>query len=218
MNLGTRLRTGAISVGVLILVAGCTSSTADGPTSTAVASATASPSVIDPSSILPSTTAPPPSPSPSVVESSAAPSASSGISPQEAADRAAIEAQWVKFWEVYTGILRTPVDQRSPALDAVSVDPAKTNILNAASKLEADGLDYYGNVIVKPYSIEIDSKQGLAVLEDCQDQSGYGSVYVNTGKKRTVGVSDNHTQAGFVRGTDGIWRVQNVQYPTNAPC
>ena len=35
MNLGTRLRAGIMTAGVLILVAGCTSSTADGPTSAA---------------------------------------------------------------------------------------------------------------------------------------------------------------------------------------
>ena len=215
MNLGTRLRAGIMATGVLILVAGCTSSTADGPTSTAVTSVTVSPSVIDPSSLQPSPSAPPSS-SPSVVE----PPASTSLDPaaQEAADRAAIEAQWAQFWTVYTGIIRTPVDQRSAALDAVSIDPAKASVLAAASRLEADELDYYGNVILRPYSIDIQSDQGIAVLEDCQDQSGYGSVYVSTGKKRTVGVPDNHAQAGFVRGADGIWRVQNIQYPTNVPC
>lgn len=216
MNLGRRLRAAGISTGVLILVAGCTSTSADNPTTSAVVSVTVSPSVIDPSSLKPSPSAPPPSPSPSAV----GPSTSGSLDPaaQEAADRAAIEAQWAKFWAVYTGIIRTPTEQRSAALDAVSIDPAKTSVLNAAAKLEAEGLDYYGEVVLRPYSIEIDTDRGDAVLEDCQDQSGYGSLYVDTGRKRTVGVSDNHTQAGFVRGSDGIWRVQNVQYPTNSPC
>lgn len=218
MNRGTRLRAVGLTVGILIVVGGCTTSTADGPSSTAIAPVTVSPSVIDPSSLHPGTSAAPPSPSPSAVEPSTSTAASSEISPQEAADRAAIEAQWTQFWTVYTGIIRTPADQRSAALDLVSIDPAKASVLGAASRLEADGLDYYGSVILRPYSIEIDSEKGIAVLEDCQDQSGYGSVYVKTGKRRTVGVSDNHTQAGFVRGDDGVWRVQNVQYPTNVPC
>lgn len=214
MNLGTRVRGAAIAAGVLVLAAGCTTSSADGPTSTAIVSVTASPSVVDPSTFLPSSSVP----SPSTVESSPLAPPSADISPQEAADRAAIEAQWTEFWSIYTNIVRTPADQRSAVLDSVSIDPAKSKVLSAASKFEADGLDYYGNVILRPYSIQIDSVQGLAILEDCQDQSGYGSVYVSSGKKRTVGVSDNHTQAGLVRGSDGIWRVQNVQYPTNVPC
>ena len=222
-NRGPRLlRAGVLAAGMLILVTACTTSAADGPTTTPMATITGTPSAIDPSSLLPSTSAPPaspsPSPSPSDPGTSVVTTASPDISPQEAADRAAIEAQWAEFWRVYTNIIRTPVDQRSTALDAVSVDPAKSNVLGAASRLEADGLDYYGSVVLRPFSVEIDSSRGVAVLEDCQDQSGYGSLYVETGKKRTVGVSDNNTQAGFVRGTDGVWRVQNVQYPTNVPC
>ena len=215
MNLGPRLRVGAVGAGVVLLLAGCTSGSADAPPTSPVASPTVSPSVIDPSSLVLSSS-PVSSSSPSTVESSAAPSPQSAT--QDESDRAAIEAQWRNFWSVYTGIIRTPADQRAVRLDAVSVEPAKSKILEAASRLESEGLDYYGDVILKPYAIDIDSERGLAVIQDCQDQSGYGSVFVQSGEKRTVGVADNNTQAGFIRGIDGIWRVQNIQYPSNATC
>lgn len=218
MNLGTRLRAGAISAGVFLLVAGCTSSTADGPTSTASVSITASPSVIDPSSLLPSTSDVPPSPSPSVVESSASPPVSSEISPQEAAERAAIEAQWTKFWRTYVDIVRTPAAERADALDSVSVEPTKSRVLKDASDLESQGLDNYGDVVLNLYSIDILNDGASAVVQDCQDQSGFGSVFVGSGKKRTVGIDHNHMQAGLIRGSDGIWRVQTLQYVENQPC
>jgi hypothetical protein len=153
-----------------------------------------------------------------VIDPSSATSGSFDPTAQEAADRAAIAAQWSAFWKVYIGIVKTPEAQRSAALAAVSVDPAKGRVLEAASRLEADGLDYYGDVTLRPYSIDLDEGGRQAVLMDCQDQSRYGSLYVATGKKRTVGVDHNHAQAGFVRGDDGIWRVQDVQYVENVPC
>ena len=217
MNLGTRLRAGIMTAGVLILVAGCTSSTADGPTSTAVTSATVSPSVIDPSSLQPSPSAPPSS-SPSAVEPPASTPASSDISPQEAADRAAIEAQWAKFWRTYVDIVRTPSELRAAALDSVSVDPTKSRVLKDAVDLESAGLDNYGDVLLNVYQIDFLDDGVSAVIQDCQDQSGFGSVFVESGKKRTVGIDHNHMQAGLIRGSDGIWRVQTLQYVENLPC
>lgn len=218
MNRGTRLRAVGLTVGILIVVGGCTTSTADGPSSTAIATVTVSPSVIDPSSLHPGTSASPPSPSPSAVEPSTSTAASSDISPQEAADRAAIEAQWSKFWDVYVGIVRTPADQRSAVLDPVSVDPIKYRILQEAADFESQGLDNYGSVVPKVYQIDFVGSNNQAVIQDCQDQSAYGSLFVGSGKKRTVGVSDNHLQAGLVRSEDGVWKVQTIQAVENIPC
>jgi len=206
------------AIGVLALglaVTGCTTSTADDPTST-VTSSGPSASVVDTSPVASSS--PLPSPSPSVIEVPT-PSASPSLNPeaQELADRAAIEAQWVKFWDVYENIVRTPREDRAAALDSVAVDPMKGKVLAAASNFDAEGLDYYGAVTERPYWV--DSIAGdLAVMRDCQDQSQYGSVYVSSGEKRTVGIDRNSLQAGFIRGPDRIWRVQNVQYLENVPC
>lgn len=216
MNLGPRLRVGAVGAGVIFLVAGCTSGTADAPPSSSVASPTASPSVVEPSSLAPSTSSALPSPSSRGVTSADA--TTSNVSSQEAAERAAIESQWKKFWRIYVDIVRTPSDQREQVLDSVSIDPTKSRVLKDASDLEGEGLDNYGDVILNVYQIDLLNDGDAAVLQDCQDQSGFGSLYVESGRKRTVGVPQNHMQAGLIRGDDGVWRVQTLQYVENQPC
>lgn len=216
MNLGPRLRVGAVGAGVILLVAGCTSGAADAPPSSSVASPTASPSVVDPSSLAPSTSSALPSPSSRRVTSADA--TTSNVSSREAAERAAIESQWKKFWRIYVDIVRTPSDQREQVLDSVSIDPTKSRVLKDASDLEGEGLDNYGDVILNVYQIDLLNDGDAAVLQDCQDQSGFGSLYVESGRKRTVGVPQNHMQAGLIRGDDGVWRVQTLQYVENQPC
>ncbi len=216
MKLTAALRTACVTGAIMALAAGCTTSTADGPSTSPSPSVTASASVVDPSSTPPSSSDPS-SPTPSVAEPSA-PTTATDPAAQEAADRAAIEAQWAAFWKVYAEIVRTPDLDRAAALDLVSVDPLKSRVLKDASDFEAQGIDNYGSVVLDPYNIEFSPDRSSAVIQDCQDQSGFGSLYVATGKKRTVGISGNHAQAGLVRGSDGVWRVQTLQYVENVPC
>jgi len=207
--------------GVALLVAGCTSGSADGTTrsSTSASSAAPTPSVAELSPSASSaaiTSADPASTNPS----SALTQTSESLDPaaQEAADRAAIEAQWAAFWGTYNAIVRTPEDQRSTALGKVAVDPILSEILEAAARFDSQGLDYYGSVVQHPYWTSPVDGQPFAVMRDCQDQGGYGSVYTSTGVKRSVGVNRNSIQAGFVKGTDGVWRVQNFQHLEDVPC
>lgn len=205
MNLGPHLRTVTLAVGVLVLVAGCTSSSADGPTSTAIVSVTVSPSVIDPSSLLPSPTAPA-SPSPS----SQPPPSPTSLDPaaQEAADRAAIEAQWIKFWIAYSDMIRTPDDEREELLSAVATSPLKETMIDEARIAETEGRDNYGSVRHRIYwDIPIEGKP-IATIADCQDQTGTGVVDVNTGEKLSEGVDQVSLRGQMLRGNDGIWRVQ----------
>lgn len=223
MSTRTRLRrTGVITAGLLILVAGCTTSTANGPTTTPMATMSGTPSAIDPSSLRPSSSVAPPSPSPSdpgtpAVTPESTP-VSSDISPQEAADRAAIEAQWIKFWDVYTNIIRTPSDNRDSILSEVSIDPIKSEILDVAKRFEFEGIDYYGSVIHDTYWASAIGGSNYAIIRDCMDQSQYGSLYVSTGETRSTGVPRDHIQGGFTRGDDGVWRVQNFQYIIDVKC
>jgi len=137
---------------------------------------------------------------------------------QEATDRAAIEARWVAFWEVSENIIRTPADMREAALGDVSVDPIKSRILNAANKSASEGIDYYGSVVQHPYWVDPVDGKDFAVMRDCQDQSQYGSIEAASGNKRTVGVARDSLQAGFVRDSESVWRVQNIQFLENVPC
>lgn len=213
--LGPRLRAGAVCAGAVLLVAGCTSSTADAPPSSPTASATASPSVIDPSSPVPGTSSA--APSSGAVDSSA-PLSSSGISPQEAADRAAVEGQWKEFWAVVLGAVRLPDGQRESALAAVAVDPLKSQILAEVRDSAAEGLDRYGSMIEHPYWEQPIGDRDTAVMGDCQDASQTGVLNVSTGKKETAGVVGNNTRATFERGSDQVWRVKEIYYLTDVPC
>jgi hypothetical protein len=216
-----RWRVVMCGLAVALGAAGCTSGSAAGPTTTSPLTF-ASASVIDPSTASVAATASSPvaslTPSVTAGETSSAPPASLDPAAQEAADRAAIEAQWVKFWQVYTDSVRTPIEQRSSALDTVSVDPIRTRLLEAAKRFDDEGLDYWGSVITHPYWVEPVNGQQFAVMRDCQDQSHYGSLVVQTGAIRSVGVENNSLQAGFVLGPDGIWRVQTLNHLGDVPC
>src|SRR5664279_2978355 len=131
-----------------VFIAGCTSSTAEAPTgsSGSGSSVMASPSVADVS------TSPSPSAASSVVTTPPEPatteaSASPDPAAREATDRAAIETQWVAFWDVYNGIVRTPSEQRQRALESVAVDPILSEIVDAAARFDSQRLDYYGSVV-----------------------------------------------------------------------
>jgi len=218
-RIGARLRVALLAGAVALAVASCTSDPADGPTSTS-ASPTATASVIDPlpsSSSAVSSTAMG-SPTASVIDPPTPSSAPSDPVTQEAADRAAIEAQWLAFSKVYDRIIRTPEAERAALIETVTVEPLTTKMLDAAKRLQSQGLDYYGSVIQHPYWVDPVGGQPYAVMRDCQDQSQSGSVWVSTGEKNTVGVERNSLQVGFIRGSDGIWRVQTISNLEDVPC
>jgi hypothetical protein len=161
---------------------------------------------------------PPPTRATPSEETSAGGSSAAARTAQEDADRAEIEAQWRRFWDLYLNSVKTPADKRKAALSQVAVDPILSEVLNAATDFEQQGLDYYGNVTINPYWTRPVNGQPFAIMRDCQDQSKYGSYYVATGKKRSVGVERDSLQVGFLLGNDDVWRVQQLQYLENVPC
>ena len=106
-----------------VLLGGCTSAsgvnieTLDPATSTSTASSTAAAS---PSSSALQNSAPQSS---AVATASPAAGTDSGLPAGEAADRAAVEAQWVKSWDVYLAIATTPAADREALAATVTVDP-----------------------------------------------------------------------------------------------
>ena len=165
----------------------------------------------------PTTASSTPAASPSGVSSSETPG-TDALSAQEAADRAAIEAQWDKVWQVYLVLPHTPEGDRPAIAAAVAVDPAFTNLLTDAKTVEQKGWDSYGQIIHRiSWPQPVDGK-ATAVIADCQDTSQAGSVETSTGNKMTVGVERNPLQGTFVRGQDGVWRVNQVFYLKDEPC
>ena len=141
-----------------------------------------------------------------------------GLSAQETADRAAIESQWNKLWQIYAALPHTAESDR-PALAAeIAVDPALSNLLTDANTLNSKGWDTYGQFTSRiSWPQPVDGK-ATAVIADCQDASQAGSLETSTGNKTTVGVARNPLQGTFVRGQDGVWRVDRVFYLKDEPC
>lgn len=220
MTLGSRLRGGTVAAAVILLAAACTTGTADAPAPSAVTSPTASPSVIDPSSLNPSSRPTPsaPSPAPTDLDSSAPSSGSADISAQEAADRAAITLAWSQFWSVSDNLWRVPESDRAGAASAVAVEPTISQTVEQARVLQEQGLEAYGTPIFHPYWEQNVDGQNVAVMGDCTDTSQTGAQEVATSIKTTVGVPQRNTRATFVRSGDGYWRVQRIEYIVDEPC
>jgi len=212
----------ACAAAVALLVAGCTSTTttADDPTrATASKSPTApTPSVLD---ISPSPNSPNPREGLASSLPATSPNGTAGSpdpAAQEAADRAAIEGQWVKFWEIYRRIARTPEADRPALLHTVAMDPSYSAALKDGENLTDEGLDTYGDVIHHvSWPIPIEGNDN-ATIADCMDQSNAGNYVVVTNEKHSVGVAANNIRGAMSRGSDGIWRVNAILYLTDQPC
>jgi hypothetical protein len=202
------------------LVTGCSGSS--GVNTEDLTSATGSTTI---SATLPSSTAsaspstaPPSTASASTEASPSDAPGTDGLSPQESADRAAIEAQWNRFWQVYLELPHTPEGDRQAMAAEVAVDPGLTNLLTDAKTVEQKGWDSYGQIIHRiSWPQPVDGKT-TAVIADCQDTSQAGSLETSTGNKMTVGVERNPLQGNLVRGEDGVWRVQQAYYLKDEPC
>ena len=136
----------------------------------------------------------------------------------EAADRAAVEAQWTQFWDVYLAIAITPAADREALVATVAVDPTKANVLSDAAEFDSQGLRTYGTLghrISWPQPI---NGATTAVIDDCQDRSQGGAVNTTTGNEVTVGVARDHYQGNLVKGDDGVWRVAQAFYLKDEPC
>jgi hypothetical protein len=218
MRPSLRWRLAACALLVGSIVAGCTTSTADNPTS-AVPSGTASPSVVDTSSASPASSVPA-SPSPSVIDVSTPPTSPTTLDPeaQEIADRAAVEAAWVKFWSVYDGLIRIPPAERDAAAASVAVDPTLSQMIDDATTFAAQGIDFYGSSTFHPYWEQSINGAATAVMGDCTDTSSSGSVNTVSGQTLTVGVPKNNTRATFVRDEQGVWRVSEIFYLSGLEC
>jgi hypothetical protein len=144
-------------------------------------------------------------------------SPTSSVAP-EAADRLAVEQAWNRYWTVHQALLGTPAAGWPAAVDAVAVDPTRAQVLSEADLFTKSGLRFYGQVVSHPYwSTPIDGKT-TAVMGDCGDYSHYGTLYVKSGSKRTVGVARNNTRVTLVKGSDGTWRVQKIEYLLDLKC
>lgn len=141
-----------------------------------------------------------------------------GLSEQEQVDRASVEAQWIKSWDIYRTLQRLPEDERQAAAATVAVDPALSLMLDDAKSVSEKGWDTYGTIghrISWPKPIDGSNQ---AVISDCQDGSQAGSLDIATGAKKTVGVERALFQGAMRRGDDGVWRLERSYFLKDEQC
>lgn len=136
----------------------------------------------------------------------------------ETADRLAVETAWTKFWNVKTRLMATPTSRLAGAVASVAVDPTRKQMLAAVTIYRSKKLTQYGFVINHPYWQKPIAGKRAAVMGDCLDGSHFGTKSTITGQKRTVGPARDNTKASFVRGSDGVWRVQSIVYLLDVKC
>ena len=143
----------------------------------------------------------------------------SGLPAGEAADRAAVESQWIKSWDVYLAIARTPAADREALAATVTVDPTKANMLDAtppsstARACRPTAPWVTGSPGRSPSTAPPPPSSTIARIE-----AKPVSMKTATGDKVTVGVPRDHYQGNLVKGDDGVWRVAEVYYLKDEPC
>lgn len=125
---------------------------------------------------------------------------------------------WGEYWRIHQTLLDMPATERADAVDAVAVDPTRKQTLDEATTFEQGGLAFYGQVVNHPYWSAPIAGKDVAVMGDCMDSSGYGTLVVKTNTKRTVGVAKNNTRVTLARAEDGSWRVKTIEYLVDTPC
>lgn len=139
------------------------------------------------------------------------------ISPQETADRAAVEKAWVKYWGVFTNMMKVPPDQRREVYGSVAVDPQLTNMINDAAFADKKKIDNYGTVVHRfnwPVPISV---TGDPILGDCMDQSKFGIFDVEKSRALSHGSARVNLQATLTR-SDGAWKVVGYIQKTGTSC
>ncbi len=149
---------------------------------------------------------------------SSSPEASSTIAATESVDRAAAEAQWTKYWEIYAALPHTPEDQWDALLAPVAVESMVNAAKDDARSIRDEGNDTYGTVGHRFTWTKPISGSDTAVLQDCNDGSQAGAYETATGNKITVGVPRQNTMGTLVRGADGVWRVSAAYIVKDTPC
>ena len=180
----------------------------------------ASPSPVAPTSAEPT---PPSTPEASIPPSSTPlgsvlPEVVNPTDPQEIADRQAVEAAWIRFWDYWPTFEENSAQERQGLAESIAVDPLKSQMLQGAANADANEETGYGTVTHRiSWYQSVDGQQQIAIA-DCMDQSEMGTSERSTGKRLSKGYARTNLRGDLVRGDDGIWRVRNLFYLTDKPC
>jgi hypothetical protein len=129
-----------------------------------------------------------------------------------------VQVAWSRFWQVNTKLMTLPAAKLQQTVASVAVDPARKQMLATVTTYKSTHLTQYGYVINHPYWQRRIAGKSTAVMGDCLDGSHFGTRYTTTGQKHTVGPPRDNTRASFVKGRDGVWRVQSIVYLLDVKC
>lgn len=107
---------------------------------------------------------------------------------------------------------------RAVAARAVAVEPTYSNLLKYASYFNEKGRLNYGEVTHRLSWLNPIDGALVAILADCQDQSNFGAKDSAGGQKLSVGVERDNIKGRFVKGEDGVWRINDIYYLIDIKC
>lgn len=141
---------------------------------------------------------------------------------RETADRAAAEQVWLDYWDQRDSLAANypdvPESQWYELMSQYAVDEIASQDVVGFTDLRQRGWIAYGDVQHR-LSWEEDIAGGdTARLWDCRDDSQAGAMDIATGEKRTVGEAGKSYRGTLVRGADGGWRVQLLEYDPAREC
>jgi hypothetical protein len=240
MTRGTRVTIFALVTLCSLWVAGCSSNpsgvnTQDPPsatTTTPVASASSTPvssapvsetsfasSPLSSAQTTPTAKSSPSTSSPPPLRSSAPPPPkTTATADPEAANRAAIEAVWAKYWVISLGLTKVPAIDRLTLMETVAIPSIATTVVGGAAKEVTAGEAGYGRVVHRPSWATPVGGKSTAVMNDCMNDYNAGTLDVKTGKPIRAGIYRDNFRATFTKGSDGLWRVAKIEYLENVPC
>jgi hypothetical protein len=121
----------------------------------------------------------------------------------------AVISAYEALWPAGQQAEQAPPDQRNALLSPHATGAELSSMLNGFAADDAAGQRSWGHPVVHPYAVEV--SEGTATLQDCQDDTSFGTMSTTSGKQLTYGVPRLHLTAVLDRGADGAWRVASIR-------
>lgn len=141
---------------------------------------------------------------------------------REALDRAAAEQAWLDYWDQRDSLAANysdvPESEWYPLMSQYAVEEIARQDTVGFADLRSRGWVAYGQVEHRVFWEEDIAGGDTARLWDCRDDSQAGAMDIATGEKRTVGEAGKGYRGTLIRGDDGQWRVQLLEYDPAREC
>ncbi|RIJ78731.1 hypothetical protein D1871_01980 [Nakamurella silvestris] len=142
----------------------------------------------------------------------------------DAEARREIEGVWLEYWRIYTTSTAMSSAELKAEITAVAVDPIRNDVIKQAAYFQTEGLEKYGPVEhridwvhwIGTFAVGIHGRS--AFIGDCTDQSGFGSRYAKSKKKRSVGVAEDLVVGKLSRTSGERWKLVQLYYIDGIGC